>query len=61
MFCFQSVFVMTKAFVATLKTEDGMKSASIINISSLAGKVVRVANAKKLYLVAELQLKKIFL
>ena len=30
---------MTQAFVSSLKTEDGMKRASIVNISSIVGKV----------------------
>ena len=42
-FCFlQSVYVMTKIFVDNLKTEnkDQLKSGSIINIASIAAKVL---------------------
>ena len=35
----QSVFLMSKEFAIGLKTEDGMKSASIVNIASIAAKV----------------------
>lgn len=39
----KSVYVMTKAFADALKTDSGMRSASIINISSVLGKTGAVS------------------